>query len=265
MASKRAVAALAAASLALSGCAGVPRYLAWLLPHRAPLTVQPVETASAETTVDATGRLYDAAVDAIDARDYARSLDLLQLARERSPDDVRVLNALAVTYDKLGRFDLSARFYAQALEAAPDSPVVMANMAYSQVLQRQFTPAPTQLAEAPPSEPAALQPGAPELASPRPMLTLATPRLVGRPLVVVNAGGDGETVRRRLAVLGWSVTRGLRQVPRVTESRILYPAEHRAVALALANTLPFSTQMAACNDDCRGLSLILGENAQWRG
>ena len=31
-------------------------------------------------------------------------------------DDIRVLNAFGVVYDKLGRFDLSARYYDEAME-----------------------------------------------------------------------------------------------------------------------------------------------------
>jgi hypothetical protein len=77
---------------------------------------------------------YDAAVAAIDSRDYGLALKHLQTARTANPNDVRVLNAFGVVYDKLGRFDLSARYYDQALRADPGSQVVLANVAYSKKL-----------------------------------------------------------------------------------------------------------------------------------
>jgi hypothetical protein len=76
-------------------------------------------------------RLYGRAADAIRARDYALALEVLQVAAARAPADVRVLNAQAVIYDKLGRFDLSARYYARALAADPSSTIVAHNMVYS--------------------------------------------------------------------------------------------------------------------------------------
>ena len=87
---------------------------------------------------------YQAAVGAIDNRDYGLALDYLQAARNRDPHDVRVLNALGVVYDKLGRFDLSARYYAQALTVDPASAIVANNMTYSKVLQGMMHPGPAQ-------------------------------------------------------------------------------------------------------------------------
>ncbi len=78
---------------------------------------------------------YSGAVRAIEARDYAQALDYLQTARAMAPDDVRVINAFGVVYDKLGRFDLSRRYYAQAKVLDPTSKVVDNNLAYSQRLQ----------------------------------------------------------------------------------------------------------------------------------
>jgi hypothetical protein len=82
-------------------------------------------------------RLYARAADAIRVRDYALALEVLQVAAVRAPTDVRVLNAQAVIYDKLGRFDLSARYYARALAADPGSAIVAHNMAYSARLSGQ--------------------------------------------------------------------------------------------------------------------------------
>jgi hypothetical protein len=79
--------------------------------------------------------LYESAKTAISARDYARALDYLQEARAHDAHNISVLNALGVVYDKLGRFDLSARYYAQARAADPQSRIVAQNMSYSNILQ----------------------------------------------------------------------------------------------------------------------------------
>lgn len=121
-----------------------------------PLQITAVTTPSAPAASKA-DLYYASAVKAIDRRDYALALDMLQAAREQNPRDPRVLNAFGVVYDKLGRFDLSARYYAQAEAADPGSKVVAANQAYSAVLQGWTdggpaapTPGAQALADAPP-------------------------------------------------------------------------------------------------------------------
>jgi hypothetical protein len=79
--------------------------------------------------------LYESAATAIDQRDYGRALDYLQEAKARNPSNIKVLNALGVIYDKLGRFDLSARYYDQARAIDPNSRIVAANLDYSRTLQ----------------------------------------------------------------------------------------------------------------------------------
>lgn len=115
--------------------------------------------------------LYEQAVTAIDRRDYATALDSLQSARAKNPDNVRVLNAFGVVYDKLGRFDLSARYYAQALALDPGSRTVAQNVAYSKVLQGLMTasqsaaiPPPVQISEALPAASPVAAPTVPVIA-----------------------------------------------------------------------------------------------------
>ena len=98
-----------------------------------PVKLTAVHTPS--TPVSNIDLYYSGAVRAIEARDYAQALDYLQTARTMAPDDVRVINAFGVVYDKLGRFDLSRRYYAQAKALDPTSKVVDNNLAYSQRLQ----------------------------------------------------------------------------------------------------------------------------------
>jgi len=97
-------------SVALGGCS----LLTWGSADRT-IAPRPV-SISAASPLSNGDAYYDRAVWAISRRDYALALDLLQRARARNAPDVRVLNAFGVVYDKLGRFDLSARYYAQALQ-----------------------------------------------------------------------------------------------------------------------------------------------------
>jgi hypothetical protein len=118
-----------AAALAVQGCAGVD----------AERKVGAVEIRPASKVADAglsgVDLAYGSAARAIEARDYARALELLQVARARAPDDVRILNAFGVIYDKLGRFDLSQRYYTQAQTKDPASSIVAQNLAYSKTLR----------------------------------------------------------------------------------------------------------------------------------
>ncbi len=118
---------ISAMAIGANGCASTP-------PPARMVAMRPASFGSTppESAVD---NFYRAAASAIERRDYAQALELLQSARDKSPNDVRVLNAFGVVYDKLGRFDLSNRYYAQALAAAPGSTIVAENQAYSNVLQ----------------------------------------------------------------------------------------------------------------------------------
>jgi len=115
-----------ASAAALTACAS------WLGGEE--IKVTPVSKMSGLTT-EPRDALYESAVTAINERDYGRALDYLQETKARNPGNIKVLNALGVVYDKLGRFDLSARYYAQARAVDPNSRVVAANVNYSNALQ----------------------------------------------------------------------------------------------------------------------------------
>ncbi|HEX7761004.1 MAG TPA: LytR C-terminal domain-containing protein [Caulobacteraceae bacterium] len=295
---KMVVSALLATSLA--GCAGLHARQHWA-------AVRPIAPAPAnEHQVSDADAYYLNASSAIYRRDYALALDLLQIARMKKPDDVRVLNAFGVVYDKLGRFDLSARYYGQAAVLDPGSAIVSANMAYSLALQGKASvvtalasatpanllqsqaPAPSpnprqQAASAPPApvtvlaatsptDPAptagrvvVIGPGVVRLelpSSPPPIRALAA--LTGHPLILINASGraDGaEPLRTQLVNLGWSAPRA--EADRVTarQTTIRYPAQDVMAARALARTLPGPAQLAACDDGCQNIRLVLGSDA----
>jgi len=118
----------------LSGCAAVPAEHHWV-------KVKPAH-ATAQAELSGVDGDYAAAVAAIDRRDYGLALDLLQTANARKGGDVRVLNAFGVVYDKLGRFDLSSRYYARARTIDANSPIVASNQAYSAILQGDVAHAP---------------------------------------------------------------------------------------------------------------------------
>ncbi len=126
-----------ATTVSLGGCAHVPKFLAWLKPRPRyaqvkpiPLDIPPADPNAAED------RLYARSVRAIEDRDYGTALDVLQLAKEARPNDPRVLCAMGVVYDKLGRFDLSGRYYDLAEKADPGSKVVAINRQYSNFLRQ---------------------------------------------------------------------------------------------------------------------------------
>lgn len=284
---RNALVILALASAA-SACAILPQRTHWA-------KVTPVAPARPSATSKADAA-YQSASAAIWRRDYGRALDLLQSARADSPNDVRVLNAFGVVYDKLGRFDLSARYYAQARALDPTSPIVAQNLAYSALMQgktpvlaptapalaaadldhlpatqaqaAQLKMASTARAPATPTGGRVVQvaPGVVrlELASNQAVAN-PLPALTGHPLIIVNAtgrGDSGEGMRLQLAEKGWSSPKGsVETSPRMAQSAIRFGPSDLRAAEALARTLPGPVQLVACSDDCGGVRLILGEDS----
>jgi Flp pilus assembly protein TadD len=151
--------------------------------------IRPVTIPAAAPQSAADDGLYADAVAAVSRRDYASALDLLQAARARQPDDPRVLNAFGVVYDKLGRFDLSPRYYAQAEALDPGSRIVANNRAYSLLIQSKGAPGAgaTALAQAGPvSRPAA---------APARFATAPVAKPPGLEYAVATAGADRDAGR----------------------------------------------------------------------
>lgn len=119
------------AALGLAACSHLPEFASLL-------RAKPLTTRADMSQVGpgaAENRLYADAVKAINERNYGQAIALLQVARDAKPDDARVLTAMAVVYDKLGRFDLSDRYYAQAEKADPGSRIVAIDEKYSMILR----------------------------------------------------------------------------------------------------------------------------------
>ncbi len=254
---------VAALMLGASACAVIPHQTHWV-------RTTPVTTSSKLTPADTD---YAAAAAAINRRDYGLALDYLQAARARDARDIRVLNAFGVVYDKLGRFDLSARYYAQAKAIDQTSAIISNNIAYSGILQRQGAPNPTLAARS-------AAPSPPRLATVRPailhvdlstqkptMLILAKTAI--HPLVIVDASGrqnGAGPVRLSLAQLGWSMAKSpTTTAPTAPRTTILYPEASKAIALALARTLPSRPQLVSCSRLCTRMRLVVGTDAaNWR-
>jgi hypothetical protein len=301
------LALIAAAALVGPGCTSIFHrpHFAHVRPFNTPFASQPREAARSA--------YYQSAVRAIDRRDYALALDLLQAARAQSPNDPAVINAFGVVYDKLGRFDLSARYYTQAAALDPNSPIVQQNLAYSARLQGRWTAqgAATALASADPVAAALLSDGgpttAPAAAAPTPVLLGGPPAppkpaiavaqapapvkptitiasapaptvvlavaangaiLTGRSLQIIDASGaegGAEGVRQQLASRGWSAPKSAVSIAQAeSRTRIVFPQGGLAIAQALARTLPFPVEVAACDNKCTSLSLIVGQDAPQR-
>jgi len=264
-----------ASALALSGCAIVPKW-ARLWEPSPRLEVKPVRLhADAPARMSRPDRAYMSAKAAIERRDYPAALDLLQLAREEAPDDPRVLNALGVVYDKMGRFDLSARYYQRALASEPNSPIVEANLAYSGRLQKASEASARALASAPlaptPKTPqvigatvASVPPATPFRIATSSVAPKVSSNLLGRPLLLVNAAGRPgaqESVRRYLADAGWSVRSQQQILPTQARTEIRFPAANRHIAEALARTLPYQVMLSPCVSACSDLQLVIGADA----
>ena len=72
---------------------------------------------------------------------YGMALKSFRVALAKEPRSLDHLNAVAATYDKLGRFDLAERYYARALGVDPDSVQTLNNIGYSFLIQKDYVSA----------------------------------------------------------------------------------------------------------------------------
>jgi len=267
-------------AVSLGGCQHFAQFIGLQSSTDARLKVTPVAVNAPAPSPDAAETaLYEHAATAIEQRDYGRALDLLQLARDAKENDPRVLTAMGVVYDKLGRFDLSKRYYDLAAAADPGSKVVATDRAYSLVLQHWMAterdPDAMMLAGA--RVATRLEVATPVVTR----LAVATPPLASMGQVsftgpragilggvqVEDATGRANgvaTIRASLSHLGWTLSRttiDTHTVSAVTEIR--YPddaPDRKRAALGLAHTLRFPVKLAACAS-CRVVELTIGADA----
>jgi hypothetical protein len=85
-------------------------------------------------TADA-GSPYQSGKRQLEAGNVGLAIDAFRKAIRSEPGSLDALNGLAVAYDRIGRFDLSRRYYEQALGIEPDSATILHNLGYSLTLQ----------------------------------------------------------------------------------------------------------------------------------
>lgn len=256
----------------------------------------PAGTRAVQTDLRPSIGYYERAVTAINDRRYALALEYLQAARNQKPDDIRVLTAFGVIYDKLGRFDLSARYYGQAAALDPKSRIIAADMDYSRKLQGISGSGPAAVTmNAVPEHGQDIQPQTAVTAAAAPNPTVAAAEqgrdaarmaqsemgrkneagpaatksvfLTGHPLAIIDASGrddTGKSVRSYLSGLGWSVAKddGVKLAVR-PQTTIVYQGTMITAARALARTLSLPMHLSASNT-VEGLQLVLGSDVSAR-
>lgn len=81
------------------------------------------------------GDAYDTGRSLLAGGDVAGAMAAFRQALVEAPQSVDTLNAIAVCYDRLGRYDVSRTYYDAALAIAPGSVQVLNNLGYSLYLQ----------------------------------------------------------------------------------------------------------------------------------
>jgi len=278
--------------MGLGGCQHFTQLSQWAHAHFAKassLKVTPAPMVAAVRGPDAAeDSLYARGVAAIDQRNYGFALDMLQLAREARPNDPRVLSAMGVVYDKLGRFDLSKRYYDLAEAADPGSKVVAIDRSYSAVLQQRSlaerSPEAVELAEAPAITSLALVTQAGRIVVVQvpiaPVGRLIAPPAA--PIIQADAGslllggrvhirnatgaaGGADFIRTRLVDHGWHVAPAEADARKADPaSRLQFPPRAQRVATGLARTLPFPVKLDSCTT-CTLVELVVGTDALPKG
>ena len=111
----------AASSLALAGCTLDSLY------EDAPET-------GASVALTAEG-LFGSGKKHLEEERFGLALESFKAALSKAPGSVRTLNAIGVTYDKLGRADIAEGYYRRALGIDPESVQTINNLGYSLLLQ----------------------------------------------------------------------------------------------------------------------------------
>lgn len=119
-------AAIAATALSIAGCS--------------------VETGHTGAIVGAAGEARDGAwerefeqgKESLGSGYLGLALQQFRSALGMNPQSVRVLNAVAVAYDRLGRYDLAELYYDRALALEPESAATLNNVGYSLLTQERY-------------------------------------------------------------------------------------------------------------------------------
>lgn len=117
-----------------------PAALGALLAHAGAAEAAPAQKQAPKDRAQAAASLDDALQTGRGQLQAGRVVEALQAyhqALSQSPDSIEALNAVAVCYDRLGKFDSSRTYYEMALGIDPQSPLLLNNYGYSLYLQGQ--------------------------------------------------------------------------------------------------------------------------------
>ncbi len=95
----------------------------------------PITTVEGYTTALANTSPYQRGTVHFAAGSFGLALQSFQQALQRDRKNVAALNAVAATYDRLGRYELARPYYGRALALKPESVQTLNNIGYSSLMQ----------------------------------------------------------------------------------------------------------------------------------
>lgn len=101
-----------------------------------------------DTNKAAINREFETGKDHLQHGRLGSALESFKKALSQTPNSVRVLNVVGISYDKLGRSDIAERYYRRALVVDPESAQTMNNFGYSLMLRGKYAEALPFLAQA---------------------------------------------------------------------------------------------------------------------
>jgi Tfp pilus assembly protein PilF len=82
--------------------------------------------------------LYEIGKQHLAAKRFGLAIAHFDRMLAQDPDSIVALNAIAATYDQLGRFDVSEGYYKRAMRQNPNSKQTLNNIGYSYLMQEKF-------------------------------------------------------------------------------------------------------------------------------
>ena len=115
------------ATLTAAGCVGTSENAS---------TSGPIATIDGYVTALANKSPYERGTVHFAAGSFGLALQSFQQTLQRDRKNIAALNAVAATYDRLGRYDLARPYYGRALALKSDSVQTLNNIGYSSLMQK---------------------------------------------------------------------------------------------------------------------------------
>ena len=103
--------------------------------------LSPTASAMVDNEPVEVSRLFVSGKGHLEKDRFGSALEDFKAALVKSPNSVRILNAIGASYDRLGRHDVAEPYYRRALSIEPDSVQTMNNIGYSLMLQGKYADA----------------------------------------------------------------------------------------------------------------------------